>query len=60
MIQPDLIMDVFDGNQGNQADERTKGSNTMLNICLPHWIKYKKIKRVFSESESGSLFWGCL
>ena len=57
MIQPDLIMDVFDGNQ---ADERTKGSNKMLKIYLPQWIKYKQIKRVFSESESGSLFWACL
>ena len=27
MTQPDLIMDVFDANQGNQADTKTKGSN---------------------------------
>ena len=32
MIQPDLIMDIFDGNQSNQADANTKGSNKIHNV----------------------------
>ena len=32
MIQPDLIMDIFDGNQANQADANTKGSNKIHNV----------------------------
>ena len=35
MIQPDVMMDLFDANkanQTNQADAKTKGSNTIHKV----------------------------
>ena len=62
MIQPDLIMDVFDGNKANQEDAKKKGSNKIYVYKITFFSMHnvQKVKRIFSKSESGSLFWGCL
>jgi hypothetical protein len=62
MIKPDLIMDVFDGNQTNPADANTKCSSKISDVkdLFNSMVNKHKIKRIFSKSESGSLFWSCL